>query len=364
MPMKRFAILILVFQYTLLFAQSSYCVDFTNLDSLKNFPVINEDFKNKKIILLGEAPHNMPANTFLQVEFLIYLNKSLGTKVLLIEFGGSEAYLLNKYLQTGDLKYYSKSYYGIKRALEAKLSIQKLYEYNKLLHENEKIKIVGLDFEREPALSFTIQYFLDQLDTVAQLSELKERVKMRCDTVAVGYDSTEPFLVFMRNEIPKYHQWLRQAPDWLQIEDLINSKSSFANFSLRDKDMANRFSKLSKDERFLGSFGTMHTRLDEPSLLAGLIQKMDGHKDDVLIINLHHENSFYNANKPIETSFLDDYGFFNRENIKTYLNHFNKIAECKSFVLKIDATDSHFKKLKNKCDYVFFLRNQMGYGEY
>ncbi|MCH7514492.1 MAG: hypothetical protein IH947_11210, partial [Bacteroidetes bacterium] len=243
--------------------------------------VLNDDFRAHQIVLLGEAPHGVPANTFLQAELFIYLNKHLGTKILLIEFGSSDAYLLNKYLKTGESKYFEKSYYGYKKFSEAKNAMIKLFNYNKSLSKDGKLKIVGLDFEREPSLTATVYYFLEGFQDLPEIEDLKQKVKIRYDTIKT--DNPKPFLKFLRKEIPKYEHLLNQSPDWSQIKELIYFKSSYEDFWSRDKFMIQRFLKLPMEEKYLGSFGTMHTRLNERKVFAGLLQKNKNYKDKILV---------------------------------------------------------------------------------
>ncbi|HNP17500.1 MAG TPA: erythromycin esterase family protein [Fulvivirga sp.] len=346
----KFAILLFVLTSYQLYSQNTGCLTFDNIDKIKTDTTLNQDFKNHKLVLLGEAPHIMPANTFFQSEFLIYLNKNFGTRNLLIEFGSSDAYLLNKYLQTGDSKYYDKSYYGMQHFMEAKAAYTKLYRYNLSLQQQNKIHVYGLDFEREPSLTAAVYYFLKENDTIPEMEELTKRVKARLDTV--GYDYPDPLVKFLEQELPKYSKWLSKSPDWDTINELLQFKSSYSNFYERDKFMNERFLKLPKNERYLGSFGTMHTQLDRSDVFAGLL------KEKPLVINLHHENSFENDGNPIKSSFLDDIGFFRKKETKEYLKYYDQLSGCEIFIAPVNLD---FNSLRSKCDYIIMLKNQHGY---
>lgn len=153
--MKKIILLFFIFpNYTS--AQEFRCFELDNLNSFDNWSVLRDDFEKHQILLIGEAPHIMPANTYLQTELLIYLNSNFDLKHALIEWGNAEAFLINKFLETGDSAFFNKSFYDFTKFLEAQDAFQKLYEYNQNLEDEKKIKFTGLDFEREPALTSSI----------------------------------------------------------------------------------------------------------------------------------------------------------------------------------------------------------------
>ena len=183
---------------------------------------------------------------------------------------------------------------------------------------------------------------------------------MRMDTIGLSINP-ESFLSYLRAEIPKYAEVLSTSQDWEVIKDIIYFNSSYEKFNLRDQFMIERFLKLPNDQRYLGFFGTNHTRLDQPKKLAGLIISQKAFENNVLVINLHHENSFYRADKPVNYSFLNDVGFFKKKYIKEYLAYYNSLSNCEQFMSDIPTDTKAFKALDKMCDYIIFVRNQTGY---
>jgi len=339
--------------------QELQCLDVSDYSTLGNWQSFEEDLKSHSLILIGEGPHGMPANTYLQTELLIHLNKKYGTRFSLIELGSAEAYLINKYLKTGDKKYFDKTLN--RNFAEAHEAIEKLYDYNKLIPDSLKIEFFGVDFERDPALTASVYYFLSGFNN-PKLESLTETVKSRLDTIGFVMEPTS-FLKYLKNELAKYAAILEQSGEWNQIEAIINNKSSYADFRLRDKRMLENFLRLKAGERFLGFFGTGHTQLDSKKAFANMVLNTEEFdKSDILTINIHHENSYFSPEYPIESAFLNDRGFFKKKSVKEHLSYFNSISDCETFLLKVASLKTEeFKALNEKGDYVLFIRNQNGY---
>jgi hypothetical protein len=132
-------------------------VEQTSLDSYFDFKLPSKDLNNKVLFLTGET-HSIAANYSMKFQFLKYLNNKAGVKYLLIETPYSAAMLINNYLESGDKKYlreyflvddnykelYKNTYMYSKE--EEKLYTD-IYDYNKNLSEDKRIKIFGINHE-------------------------------------------------------------------------------------------------------------------------------------------------------------------------------------------------------------------------
>ncbi|MGB3466198.1 MAG: hypothetical protein WBA74_13050 [Cyclobacteriaceae bacterium] len=341
-------------------SQELKCVDAHNYESLADWQTFDDDLRTHSLILVGEGPHIMPVNTYLQTDLLIHLNARYGTRYAIIEWGLAEAYLLNKYMKTGDPKYYNKTFEGSRNFKEAREAIEKLYHYNKSVPDSAKVKFVGVDFERDPALTSSIHFFLSEFEDPV-LNSLKEDVKARFDTINFVMEPTD-LLAYVRKELPKYANIFSQSEDWKQIKDIVDNESSYAAYELRDQRMVAHFLKLPPNERYLGFFGTGHIQLDyKKAFAAMLLNTTTFTRADILTINIHHENSYLTPDYPIGSAYLDDRGFFKRKTIKKHLDYFQMVSDCETFLLKIQPINKEFEDLQEKGDYVLFTKNQKGY---
>jgi hypothetical protein len=341
------------FEYCL--SQSSKCIPFNDSLNFETLTEFEDRIAQSKLILIGEAPHRMPANYLLQSKFAIYLNKKIGIKYILIEHGQSEAYMLNKYLKFGNAELLDKTYLkllGLKEGLDA---INDIYEYN---NGSNKIGYYGVDFEREPALTSSILFFLEDFRDNSLVKPFIEKIQIRYDTIGKDLDPKN-FIYFLRQEMSKYESLFAKSEDWDTIKEIIFNDNFYTNFYERDKYMVKKINKLYIDYGCLfGSFGTMHTQKDVKNVLAGLLINKFG-KDNVLTINMHHFDSKYLDGSEITSSFLNDYGMFKRKEIKLFEEYFYSLRECNVFICEIPKSKSYLK-LNLKCDYLICLFNQQG----
>ena len=120
--------------------------DFMGLDILEN------DLKGKRIILSGEN-HGISSNETLKIKLMKYLHNKIGVKYYLMEASYSQAYLINKYLTSGDENYlneiFSSSRGTFANSENMKKFIKELYKFNSQLDDSDKISVIGIDIEFE-----------------------------------------------------------------------------------------------------------------------------------------------------------------------------------------------------------------------
>lgn len=127
-----------------------YAVEF-NVDETKNnseLDSIKESIKDKKIIFTNED-HGVEENATIQTKMAQYLIDNWGLENILIEGGYATGVILNEYVQTGDeelLEEYKKTYLMNKFNYTPYYDyLKSLYEKNKELTEDKKIRLIGID---------------------------------------------------------------------------------------------------------------------------------------------------------------------------------------------------------------------------
>jgi hypothetical protein len=114
------------------------------------FAIFDEAFYNNQIYFVSEShgyakPHQLDAELFMQI------NKKNGVRYYIAEIDFSQAFYLNKYLNTGNeefLKAIYQHWYNEQAQWGNKTGFEKwktLYKYNQTLAKNKRIIVVGLD---------------------------------------------------------------------------------------------------------------------------------------------------------------------------------------------------------------------------
>ena len=123
----------------------------------------NKIIKDKRIIFTNEM-HGVNENSIIQTKVSQYLIDNWGLKYILVEGGYAAGTILNTYIQTGDeelLNQYKKIYLMNKFNNTSYYDYMKsLFEKNKELSEEHKIRIIGIDsIENVPC----VKMFIDLL---------------------------------------------------------------------------------------------------------------------------------------------------------------------------------------------------------
>jgi len=78
-------------------------IDLEDEDEFKDLAIMDSDIQGKEIFFTGES-HGTKANEQLDMKFLKYFKDKTDFKYYLCETSYSDAYFINKYLETGDIK--------------------------------------------------------------------------------------------------------------------------------------------------------------------------------------------------------------------------------------------------------------------
>ena len=168
-----------------------------------SFLIFDEAFYDNQLFLVTEShgyakPHEIDAQIFIQ------LNKKKGVRHYLAEMDYSQAYYLNKYLNTGNETFLSSIYeywfsevaqWGCKAGFE---KWRTLYQYNTTLAKDKKIIVLGLDEAQD--LNMNEKLIVELLATV----KYKNGTHLMLDSlisfasINIGKDSTKAFKKFVK----------------------------------------------------------------------------------------------------------------------------------------------------------------------
>lgn len=127
-------------------------IDLEKDDEFLDLSIFDQDIEDKKIFLTGEN-HGVKSNEKLRMKYLKYFKWKTDFKYYLCELPYSLSYFLNIYLETGNI-HTLKEVYRVLEGTDAWNENDfnhwiKLYEFNKELAEDKKIKIIGIDIEHQ-----------------------------------------------------------------------------------------------------------------------------------------------------------------------------------------------------------------------
>lgn len=200
----------------LLFSLSAFGQKAANRNYLKKF--LKGDV-SKSLLILGEN-HGSSAGAEIYPSLVKYLNRKTGMKTLLIEFGPSEAYFYNKYLETGNEKHLNYTIYAgaIK---DWRTAWQQIYKYNKRL--KNPLRVVGIDFDRTRTFAYALYSMFSAYDSSpAFIKPLLDEIRTDefYKTYTIGYPTKKDI------------EWTHSAKKLLN--DHVDELKSFLN----PKDMA------------------------------------------------------------------------------------------------------------------------------
>lgn len=193
----------------------------------------NEDYKtfrvfdsalDHNVFVVGENHHFSKSNAKFQLKLFKYLHKKAGVNTLLLEFGHSRGWLVNKYIATGDTnllnildQYSFASYTRFYKGLR---------EYQEEIGNTDSIHVAGIDVERFHGLSLRI---LDEL--LPKEKDIPDKIRVTVESIH-GLSAYNDHLYRQQEDARKLrlmHKKDRQATYDLEhsIEEIINSFNQY-----------------------------------------------------------------------------------------------------------------------------------------
>lgn len=246
-----------------------------------------------RVILFGEQ-HNAKFDPEVKYHLITDLNTRTGARHIFLEASVSNAWHINRYLQTGDTSFlynsttnYSHSRYTI--------LWEKLYEYNRRLPDSNKIVFHGVDFERSdvfqtlkqlsPAGQRVPAILQPIMDTInAHVSEPPLRMWNIINGKFVLYDNSSftKALRYVQNQFSAHPNDTRLyfGTNYTVVKDIITNRAPVEVMPKhRNKFMFAAMERIIKEqniERFIGFFGLEHTKYSVSHSLSNAVMELKG----------------------------------------------------------------------------------------
>lgn len=228
-----------------------------DLSKMTAFPV-------KRFYLMAEL-HGVNATPVIQLALIRKIKAVTGLRFIILEMSHSNAFILNRYLQTGNAAFFAQ----ITDARRSFWFVRNLYEMNQLLKPEEQLRFIGIDVEYSNLVVYqrAMRIMLDTLKSktnddplIALLEQgLVEQSISRYKTLNAGIKT----LLEQKND--HYKQLL--AGDYNDLLMIVRNEFTKKGMS-RDEEMFANFKNnvhgvfgLGEAEPFFASFGASHVSL-------------------------------------------------------------------------------------------------------
>lgn len=147
-----------------------------NTDSLiESFDLEKDNLDKYNIYMIGEY-HGTVGTFVTKLELIKYFYETHGVSDLIMETGYSSGFLLNRYINTGDeeiLNTLLENSIGTStNRIEYKEYLERIYEFNKSLPDDTKLKIHGVDVEHQYYVgTYLLELILRDLVIPTELKE-------------------------------------------------------------------------------------------------------------------------------------------------------------------------------------------------
>ena len=127
--------------------QAQISIDLDDNENFAGFTLLEDVLDDNIAYINGEDHRYRESNNKIQYKMFKYLHQNAGVNTMMLEFGFSRGYIIDKWVQTGD-----SMYYEILKLYSFSIDIpmfEKLRNYRKNLEEADSFRIVGIDLDRE-----------------------------------------------------------------------------------------------------------------------------------------------------------------------------------------------------------------------
>lgn len=259
-----------------------YADTFAGLSELDSF------VKDFDVFITGENHTYLKSNARLWVKMIKYLHQQAGVRNVLIEYGYSSGWLINRYIQTGD-----SSLFEVLKAYSFKelaYAYKDMMEYNKTLPEDKKLYFTGIDLERgvysackvlslmipkDKNIPDSIELHIESLLSLVTYNDNKIFNENEDGTdyfnsyssngtlekiVANFRNRTDDYRQFLGSNFQEFEKVIKGLEDvqtWTSYED----DNATHQFIYREKYMYDRYLEeyKSKGGKFFGQFGRCHS---------------------------------------------------------------------------------------------------------
>ncbi|WP_346928668.1 erythromycin esterase family protein [Clostridium sp.] len=346
-------------------------IDLEDEDEFKDLAIMDSDIEGKEIFFTAEL-HGTKANEQLNMKFLRYFKEKTDFKYYLCETPYSDAYFINKYLETGDIKILEDIYRPLKGTFgwnkDGYNHLKKLYEYNNALPKERKIKVIGVDIEHQPinAYRFLVDV-LPETDAPEEIKAVIDKIKStfndleKSDNKAFVQCSKELQKDIEKNE-DIYKEYLGENFTGFNLVNLnvLNQIEAYKHKddhvdwdNTRDKMIYENFQTLQKElpkGKYYGQWGLNHTfQSKEKDIMwfGSYLNSEDSiFKDKILTV-------VYNYDQCEQMGRTQD-GGYNTVDLNLIYNEIKKandLLEGDLNIYKLTGDNSPFKELPMNCTY-------------
>lgn len=339
-------------------------IDVNNDMEFLDLAILDDELVGKEIFLTGEV-HGIKANLDLHMEFLKYFKEKIDFKYYLSEFSYSNAYFLNKYLETGDVDILEDIFQELKGSYSWNNDSFNfwidLYDYNKTFPDDRKIEIIGVDIELQPTTSY--RYLVDVLPKEESPVEIKKMIDNTVNTfnrlIEYGYGSTYGHAKDLQKDIAAKESIYRKylGEDYFGFKtvvgNLLNYEKAYKNKrnqvdwnNLRDEMIYENFVLIQRripKGKFFGQWGVNHlfqNKERDIKWFATYLNENELYKDKVLSIAFNYENSLQMGKMGDKQYIINEIDF-----IFPYMKVANDTIGGNMNLYKLNGRNSPFKNI-------------------
>ena len=230
------------------------------------------------IILIGEN-HGIAKTFEIELFWIKYLNQNANVRDILLEEGYCDAQLVNRYLETGDMTIIEKMMDNLKgtfaHSKEQYEFYKALYEYNKTLPQDKKLKVYGVDIQHQ--VTTGLSYMSSLLPDQEEPKEIKEMIGLFREYVNGKLKSAENITAVRKDFEAIQKDMEVQKADYeaylgTNLEDFKASLNAIMQKVTCEEGIANREQKMMEnfemqynkigERKCLGIFGGDHTYMN------------------------------------------------------------------------------------------------------
>jgi len=281
--------------------QHTNTADSTNLAQVLTQSI---DLPKAGFYLMAEL-HGVNATPIVQLALIKKLSAASGLKYVILEMSHSNAFLMNKYLETGDAAYFK----SLTDARRCRWLLDSLIILNRSLQPQQQIRFIGIDMEYNnisvyrKAMEILLDVLKQKTGEDRLLSVLQDATREQSERKYVKLN--EEIKGLLKGQPKKYQDWLGgNYADLLMI-----TSNQFNDNGMRDDEMFLNFSnnvhnvfQLQQDEPFFASFGATHaTIMIEKRFIHFITDYYKQREQEIFLIGTQYLNC-YSVNGTVKIS--------------------------------------------------------------
>jgi hypothetical protein len=328
-----------------------------------SFAPLDTAVKRCKIFFAGEL-HGVAVNPKLQFTLLRYLYDRANVRHLVIEYGPADAWLYQRYLDTGDETFLAGTW--MYRWEEYVEFLRELRAFNASVEE--KVDLVGVDFDSDLSVAKVLLALRpDSVDPPASLQPVLDSAKAVTERKRTNYTAA----VFITQFKANFHAHEQEYLDYFgenfhQVWLMGENRSGFAQFRERDNQMARNFTLTDPDTArgYLCLFGQMHTLVNTTHSFSG---KLNMSTDNVTqdfngkvmsLVICYDSCEYFYRDKIAYMKAGDQFSFLGRKSSAKIADGLSRRAPCDVTLFDIRGTgNALYEVVEAHAPFIICVRN-------